>query len=146
MGCSSPTTQYRFEYRNANVIGGTESTTGTDCPPYSQGLEGRAFLEAQRKFQEYLEGQETDPCLPDCVIHTATPWIPVPDLPLQTKVKRIFFTVNCPTEEDPDRVCLYSFEMVFFYKILQRTVTCIPNLEGPNDFFLRPIALEGDCK
>ena len=146
MGCPSPTTEYKFEFLSASGVGGSEGTISAECPAYDQALADQAFVKAKDAFVRYLERKHTDPCGPDCRIHTTNGWIAVPNLPNQVKVKRIFFSIECPDGDGGTKTCLYSFEMIFSYRVLQRTVTCIPHLGGPNDFFLEPISLESDCR
>lgn len=145
MSCNSPRTQYKFRYDNANIITSV-SVTGDGCPPHDADHEAEAYFESQRQFKAYLDRKSEVACPDGCKLHTATEWIPVPGLKQQLKVKRIFFRVVCPNENGEATDCLYSFEVVFFYTMLQRTVTCIPDLSGPNDFFMEPVSFEGKCE
>lgn len=145
MSCKSPHTQYKFHYDHANIITSV-SVNGDVCPRHDPDHEAEAYFEAQRRFKAYLE-RKSEPACPDgCRLYTATEWVPVPGLKQQLKVKRIFFRVVCPNENGEAMDCLYSFEVVFYYTMLQRTVTCIPDLSGPNDFFMEPVSFEGKCE
>lgn len=145
MSCKSPNTQYKFRFDNANITTQT-AVTGEDCPVPDANLEAETYYEAKRRFQAYLESKNTPACDKGCRVHTATEWIPVPGLGQQAKLKRIFFSVSCTNDAEETRTCLYSFEVVFFYTMLQRTVTCIPDLSGPNDFFMEPVSFERECE
>ncbi|MHA7900226.1 MAG: hypothetical protein ACX94B_10200 [Henriciella sp.] len=145
MACKSPNTQYKFQYDHANIITDV-SVTGEGCPDYDADKQAETYYEAQRQFKAYLESKNPPACDDGCRLHTATEWIPVPGLQQQLKVKRVFFSVVCPDESGEPRTCLYSFEVVFYYSVLQRTVTCIPDLSGPNDFFMEPVSFEGSCE